>query len=94
MAAVFQETGPRPGLLTLPNRVVLAPMSGVTDLPFRRLAAEQGAGLVVSEMTACAALAEGRRVEWLRIAKPATGLRANRVGWLKARASRLGRGLT
>src|SRR2546426_7140433 len=35
-------------------------MSGVTDAPFRRLAADLGAGLVVSEMTASAALAEGR----------------------------------
>jgi len=32
--------------------VILAPMSGVTDLPFRRLARAQGAGLVVSEMIA------------------------------------------
>ena len=32
--------------------VILAPMSGVTDLPFRRLARGQGAGLVVSEMIA------------------------------------------
>ena len=34
------------------NRVVLAPMSGVSDLPFRRLAARYGVGLVVSEMVA------------------------------------------
>ena len=34
------------------NRVFLAPMSGVTDLPFRRLANAFGAGLVVSEMVA------------------------------------------
>lgn len=73
MTAVFQVTGPTVGSLTLANKVVLAPMSGVTDLPFRRLVAELGAGLVVSEMTACAALAKGRHVEWLRIAKPATG---------------------
>ena len=32
--------------------VILAPMSGVTDLPFRRIARTQGAGLVVSEMIA------------------------------------------
>jgi tRNA-dihydrouridine synthase B len=32
--------------------VIVAPMSGVTDLPFRRLARELGAGLVVSEMIA------------------------------------------
>src|SRR5262245_7858757 len=47
------------GNLTLPNPVVLAPMSGVTGVPFRRLVADLGAGLVVSEMTASAALAEG-----------------------------------
>jgi tRNA-dihydrouridine synthase B len=41
-------------------------MSGMTDLPFRRLAAKLGAGLVVSEMTACAKLAEGRRDARLR----------------------------
>ncbi|MEH6591072.1 MAG: tRNA dihydrouridine synthase DusB [Halioglobus sp.] len=38
------------GPYTLPNRVALAPMAGVTDLPFRRLCRELGAGLVVSEM--------------------------------------------
>jgi tRNA-dihydrouridine synthase B len=47
------------GSLTLPSPVILAPMSGVTDAPFRRLVASLGAGLVVSEMTASAALAEG-----------------------------------
>jgi len=38
------------GPYTLDNRVALAPMAGVTDLPFRRLCRELGAGLVVSEM--------------------------------------------
>ena len=46
------------GDIALANPVLLAPMSGVTDAPFRRQAAELGAGLVISEMTACAALAE------------------------------------
>ena len=41
--------------------VLLAPMSGVTDAPFRRLVARLGAGLVVSEMVASDALVEGRR---------------------------------
>jgi tRNA-dihydrouridine synthase B len=50
------------GSVPLPNRVLLAPMSGVTDAPFRRLASDLGAGLVISEMTACAALAEGKRI--------------------------------
>src|SRR6266516_1954458 len=43
----------------LPTPVILAPMSGVTDAPFRRLVARLGAGLVVSEMTASAAWAAG-----------------------------------
>ena len=49
------------GPIKVPNCVVLAPMSGITDTPFRRLAERHGAGLVVSEMTACAALAQGQR---------------------------------
>src|SRR6476661_4639037 len=49
------------GSVVVPNRVVLAPMSGITDAPFRRLAERLGAGLVVSEMTACAGLARGER---------------------------------
>jgi len=49
------------GSVLAPNRVILAPMSGITDAPFRRLAEELGAGLVVSEMTACAGLIRGER---------------------------------
>lgn len=41
--------------------VILAPMSGVTDLPFRRLARELGAGLVVSEMIASQAMVRENR---------------------------------
>jgi tRNA-dihydrouridine synthase B len=44
----------------LPNPVMLAPMSGVTDLPFRRLAHRLGAGLVVSEMVASEELVRER----------------------------------
>src|SRR5256885_4695172 len=44
------------GPLTLGDPVILAPMSGVTDLPFRRLVKEHGAGLVVSEMIASEAM--------------------------------------
>ena len=44
------------GSLTLEDPVILAPMSGVTDLPFRRLVKRQGAGLVVSEMIASEAM--------------------------------------
>ena len=41
--------------------VILAPMSGVTDLPFRRLARDLGAGLVVSEMIASWAMVRENR---------------------------------
>ena len=40
------------GPYTISNRTVLAPMAGVTDLPFRQLCRKMGAGLVVSEMVA------------------------------------------
>lgn|SRR5690554_5242101 len=40
----------RIGPYQLDNPVILAPMAGVTDLPFRRLCRELGAGLTVSEM--------------------------------------------
>ena len=63
----------RVGGLTLANRVFLAPMSGVTDAPFRRLAARLGAGLVISEMTACEALAAGKRDAKLRMEAPGVG---------------------
>jgi nifR3 family TIM-barrel protein len=49
------------GAIELVNNVALAPMSGVSDLPFRRVAARAGAGLVVSEMVAGRELARARR---------------------------------
>ena len=61
--------GPKPlkiGDIELANRVLLAPMSGVTDAPFRRLAARLGAGLVVSEMTASDDLVNGKPMSRLR----------------------------
>jgi len=54
------------GDIAVANRVLLAPMSGITDAPFRRLAARLGAGLVVSEMTASDDLARGRPMSRLR----------------------------
>src|SRR5215475_12527012 len=64
-----EKLHPKPlkiGDIALANRVLLAPMSGVTDAPFRRLAARLGAGLVVSEMTASDDLAQGRPISRLR----------------------------
>lgn len=60
------------GDIGVANRVFLAPMSGVTDAPFRRLAAALGAGLVVSEMTASDDLVNGRPMSQLRC--EATGI--------------------
>jgi tRNA-dihydrouridine synthase B len=54
------------GNIAVRNKVLLAPMSGVTDAPFRRLVAQLGAGLVVSEMTASDALIKGRPNALLR----------------------------
>ena len=54
------------GDITVASPVFLAPMSGVTDAPFRRLCATLGAGLVVSEMTASHDLVNGRPMSRLR----------------------------
>ena len=64
-----ESSGSKPlkiGEIAIANRVLLAPMSGVTDAPFRRLAATLGAGLVVSEMTASDELVHGRAMSLLR----------------------------
>lgn len=52
--------------------VVLAPMAGITNAPFRTLCREQGAGLFVSEMVTARALIE-RRPETLRMIVPGPG---------------------
>lgn len=44
------------GTVTLENNLILAPMAGVTDLPFRLLCKEQGAGLVCMEMVSAKAI--------------------------------------
>lgn len=49
------------GTVRLENPVLLAPMSGVTDMPFRRLVKRSGAGLVVSEMIASQAMIRANR---------------------------------
>jgi nifR3 family TIM-barrel protein len=48
------------GDVTVGGNVLLAPMTGVTDLPFRRAASRLGAAYVATEMVACAELARGR----------------------------------
>lgn len=56
------------GNITLKNNVILAPMTGVSDLPFRKLVAGFGAGMVVSEMIASRAMLLQTR-NTLRMAK-------------------------
>ncbi len=55
------------------SRAFLAPMAGITDRPMRRIAARYGAGLVVSEMIASAALTTGHR-DMVRKLSPSPGL--------------------
>ena len=72
------------GPVKVPNRVILAPMSGITDAPFRRLAERFGAGLVVSEMTACAALVEGQREARVRSEGKGVGIRVVQLAGCEA----------
>jgi nifR3 family TIM-barrel protein len=53
-------TGLQIGDVTVPGRVLMAPMTGVTDLPFRLLASRLGAAYVATEMVAAAELARAR----------------------------------
>lgn len=49
------------GGVTLKNNLILAPMAGVTDLPFRLLCSEQGAGLTGMEMVSAKAILYGNK---------------------------------
>ncbi len=60
------------GDLAIDPPVVLAPMAGITNAPFRTLCRQQGAGLFVSEMVTARALIE-RRPETLRMIQPGIG---------------------
>src|SRR5690242_12859061 len=73
------------GTIALRNPVLLAPMSGVTDAPFRRLAWRLGAGLVVSEMTASEALAGGEGWATLRLEGEGTGVHVVQLAGCEAR---------
>ncbi len=88
MIAVSRLATPlRLGGVEIANRVFLAPMSGVTDEPFRARAVRHGAGLVVSEMVASGELAKGRRNSALRIRRPdvtvhVVQLAGREAGWM------------
>ena len=59
------------GSFKLSMPVILAPMSGVTDMPFRRLVKQKGAGLVISEMIASQAMIRHTRQTMKMIEKSA-----------------------
>lgn len=86
------------GSLETRNSVFLAPMSGVTDLPFRRLAHDLGAGLVVSEMVASQELTGEREDVLLRaagkgaVAPLAIQLAGREAHWM-AEGARIAEGL-
>lgn len=62
------------GSVTLDNNILLAPMAGVTDLPFRLLCREQGVGLVCMEMiSAKAILYKNKNTESLLTIHPQEG---------------------
>lgn len=48
------------GDIPIPGRVLVAPMTGISDLPFRRAASRSGAAYVATEMVACESFAHGR----------------------------------
>ncbi|HJQ56716.1 MAG TPA: tRNA dihydrouridine synthase DusB [Vineibacter sp.] len=63
------------GPVTIDDPVILAPMSGVTDLPFRALVKRAGAGLVVSEMIASQAMIrENRKTLMMAARSPDEGV--------------------
>lgn len=67
----------RLGGLDLPNNLWMSPLCGVTDIPFRALVKEQGAGLVHTQMVSCAALTRGgdsnRRTREIMALSPSEG---------------------
>jgi nifR3 family TIM-barrel protein len=69
----------------LPNRAILAPMTGITDAPFRRAAARLGTGLVVSEMTASEALVRARPEALLRCEGQGVGIHVVQLAGCEAR---------
>ena len=70
--------------ITLPHAAILAPMSGVTDWPFRRAVRRCGGGLVVTEMIASAAVLHGVRTEMRKLrteAQAEAPLSIQLAGW-------------
>jgi nifR3 family TIM-barrel protein len=83
----LRRTGPTIGRHAFAVASLLAPMSGVTDLPFRRIAARFGAGAVVSEMIAsdllvCREAAALLKIEGEGISPHIVQLAGCEAGWM------------
>ncbi len=84
------------GSISLDHPVILAPMSGVTDWPFRRIVRRLGGGLLVSEMIASAAILRGVRSEMRKLSSDASSeypFSLQIAGWdpqVMAEAARIG----
>jgi tRNA-dihydrouridine synthase B len=84
-SSAFRDQSLAVGSALLPNRAVLAPMTGITDAPFRRAAAKLGTGLVVSEMTASEALVRARPEALLRSEGQGVGIHVVQLAGCEAR---------
>jgi tRNA-dihydrouridine synthase B len=84
-SSAFRDPSLAVGSAILPNRAVLAPMTGITDAPFRRAAARLGTGLVVSEMTASEALVRARPEALLRSEGQGVGIHVVQLAGREAR---------
>src|SRR6185295_5730906 len=83
-SAASRDRSVRIGPHQVPGGVMLAPMSGITDLPFRTLALALEAGLVVSEMVASEHLSRDRHGARLRTSGTETGLRVIQLAGCEA----------
>ena len=62
------------GPVSVLNRVFLAPMSGISDVPFRKRASQAGVGLVISEMVASQELVSGSSESQMRALSSGSGV--------------------
>ena len=85
MKPLFANSAFQIGAYRLPNRAFLAPMAGITDLPFRRMATRFGAGLVVSEMIASEQLADGNPEAALKVEGEGVGLHVVQLAGCEAK---------
>jgi tRNA-dihydrouridine synthase B len=79
------------GGVTIGGRVLTAPMTGVSDLPFRRAASRLGAAYVATEMVACELFAQGRP-DVVRRAAVGEGLKLTVIQLVGRRAEWMARG--